>query len=437
MQQVLFHIPIGAIKEWLPDFPLIVYLAAAVLAFALGGWLDKRSSESTQEPRHLFKTIGSVLGTLLILAGLIVFFAPERESLPIFGYGAMLFVAFVACTWLACYLGLREEIAPAHVQDTAILIFLFGIIGGRLTFMFVAEPESFDWRFPQIIGQFFLLWRGGLVFYGAAIGGVVGYFVAHRLILRKQRISPWRMADLVAPCAALGLAVGRVGCLLNGCCYGNVAVCEHCPGIHFPLSSPPRGEMVRRGHHTAAGFALKGDYQTIAALDPEAPVNLQPGDKILQVNGQQVGSLDEKKNEVRTVFTLFTSDWPLGQNHVDMRVRHPDGQDEDVHYRPLTLGLHPTQIYESISMVLLLLLMLAYTPLRPQAGAVMVLFMFGYAIHRFLNESLRTDTDPVAFGLTLSQNISILVIGFATLLALWLRIKTLRARAAPAPTVTV
>lgn len=432
MRQVLFWIPIRDIAAFLPDFPLIVYVAAAVLAVGLGSWLDKRRSEGAAQPRQGFKVLGSVLGALLLVAGVIVFFAPDTEWLPIYGYGTMLFVAFVACTWLASYLGSREGISPVHIQDMAIWIFLFGIIGARLTYMFFAEPDDFTWSFPTIIGQFFRVWDGGLVFYGSAVGGLIGYFFAQRFILRKHGIPTWKIADIVAPCAALGLALGRIGCLLNGCCYGDVAVCEGCPGLHFPLSSTPRFAMVARGHQTAAGFTLK-DNDTIGAVEPDLPVNLRPGDKILQVNSKDVNALDPKRNEVQTVSYLFARDWPRGKNDLTLRVQHLSGGIEDVHYRPLTVGLHPTQLYESISMLLVFFLLLAYTPFRRQPGAVMVLFMFCYGIHRFLNEELRTDTPPVVFGLTLSQNLSILVLGFAVILALWLRIKTVRSRGGTPP----
>jgi prolipoprotein diacylglyceryltransferase len=83
---------------------------------------------------------------------------------------------------------------------------------------------------------------------------------------------------------------------------------------------------------------------------------------------------------------------------------------------PTTIGLHPTQIYESISMALLLFCLLSYSPYKSRDGLLMVLFMFGYGVHRFLNEMLRTDTEIVAFGLTLSQNISVVVLIAATIL---------------------
>jgi phosphatidylglycerol:prolipoprotein diacylglycerol transferase len=90
-------------------------------------------------------------------------------------------------------------------------------------------------------------------------------------------------------------------------------------------------------------------------------------------------------------------------------------------FTPWTLKLHPTQIYESISTLLLFFLLMAYYPFRRHDGEVMVIFIIGYSIHRFLNEMLRNDTDPVAFGMTLSQNGSILFLVVGLILAgqLW------------------
>ena len=63
-------------------------------------------------------------------------------------------------------------------------------------------------------------------------------------------------------------------------------------------------------------------------------------------------------------------------------------------------------------------LLLTFYPYRRKDGEVMVLFMFCYACHRFLDEMLRIDTEAVAFQMTLSQNISLLVLAAAVVLAL-------------------
>jgi phosphatidylglycerol:prolipoprotein diacylglycerol transferase len=90
-------------------------------------------------------------------------------------------------------------------------------------------------------------------------------------------------------------------------------------------------------------------------------------------------------------------------------------------FSPRTIGLHPTQIYESISTGILFVLLLAYYPFRRHQGELLALFLILYPIHRFLDEMLRDDTKPVAFLMTLSQNGSILVfaIGLAFLTWLW------------------
>jgi phosphatidylglycerol:prolipoprotein diacylglycerol transferase len=326
-------------------------------------------------------------------------------DIPIYGYGFMLFVAFVLCTWLACRLAMREGIHPQRIQDLAIWMFVSGIAGARITYMI---------QYSVPVWQFYKIWDGGLVFYGSAIGGALGYFLAYFFILRKYRISSWKMADIIAPCAALGLCLGRFGCLANGCCYGNVAAPD-CPAISFPLSAPPRYVMVDKGYQTAAGFTLVGDSSVVRDVEPNSPAwkaGLRSGDKITKINGLPVengaGDLDAR---------MHVKSWPRGKKDLTLTVRH-GGEERALSFEPWTIPLNPTQLYESISMALLLAVLLAYYPFRRHDGEVMVLFMIGYAVHRFLNEILRVDTDPVAFGMTLSQNISVLVLAGGVILGL-------------------
>ncbi len=81
-----------------------------------------------------------------------------------------------------------------------------------------------------ILGAFFKIWEGGIVFYGSAFGGAIGYGLFYWFVMRKLNISGWQLADAVAPLLALGLAIGRIGCYLNGCCWGQVACEETCTG---------------------------------------------------------------------------------------------------------------------------------------------------------------------------------------------------------------
>jgi phosphatidylglycerol---prolipoprotein diacylglyceryl transferase len=348
--------------------------------------------------------------------------------LPIFGYGMMLFLAFVASTWLAGRLSPRAGIPSQRMQDLAIWLFIFGIIGARITYMIVdyhGEPIDLG----DVAGKFFKIWEGGLVFYGAAIGGFVGYWFASVLPLRRYHLFSWKMADVVAPCAALGLAVGRIGCLLNGCCYGNVA-CPDCPALRFPLSAPPRYQLVESGYQTTAGFTLKenaGGAPTVDKVEPGSAADkagLQTGDRIVRVDGQEVVS----DNSLASYLGKL---WPRGKNDLSLSILRSEGARPGVTqlktlpaFSPWTIGLHPTQVYETISMVLLLGVMLLYWPFRRRDGELMVIFMLGYAVHRFLDELLRDDPRGKLFaGMTISENGSILLLiaGLVLLVVLWRR----------------
>jgi phosphatidylglycerol---prolipoprotein diacylglyceryl transferase len=342
---------------------------------------------------------------------------------PIFGYGMMLFLAYVFCTWLASWLGKKEGIPPQKIYDLGVWLFICGIIGARVTYM-IHFRDQVEWT----LASFVSLWDGGIEFYGAAIGGVVGYCGAYFFMFRKLNISTLKIADIIAPSAALGLCLGRVGCLLNGCCYGNVA-CPDCLAICFPLPTSPRYDLVNKGFQTAAGFTLSDTSDQVALVEPGSPAaraGLRDGDEVLAVDG---------KKGVRVDAALGSSkEWPRGKNDLVLTVRHADGNVEDIGpFVPRTIGLHPTQIYESISTGLLFLLLLAFYPYRRHAGEVMVLFMLCYAVHRFINETLRNDTQPVAFDMTLSQNGSIIVLVAGLVLGVWLWRKTPRIDAPLAP----
>jgi phosphatidylglycerol:prolipoprotein diacylglycerol transferase len=329
--------------------------------------------------------------------------------LPIFGYGMMLFVTFVVCTWYAGRRARNEGIAPRYIHDLAVWIFLGGLVGARTVYMI---------QYRQSIDQFFRIWEGGIVFYGSALGGLVGYALAYLLIIRRHGLSSGKLMDIIAPAAAIGLAIGRVGCLLNGCCFGSVA-CEQCPAVRFPMSSPARYSLVREGYQTSAGFVLGSGTSNamVRAVEdgsPAAVSGLRANDVIVSANGQAIRSAGDLRQ-------YLWEDWPRGQSELQLDVRRGEDKVAFPAFRPLTLGLQPTQIYESISMLLLFSLLTAFRPFRRHFGELMVLFMLGYSIHRFLDEMLRNDTEPVAFNMTLSQNGSLvllaagLVVGFLLL----------------------
>jgi phosphatidylglycerol---prolipoprotein diacylglyceryl transferase len=343
------------------------------------------------------------------------------EGLPVYGFGLMLFLTFVTCTWLASRRAVKEGIKPQFIQDLAIWIFVGGILGARIAY--VVQPQN---KVP--IEQFFKIWEGGLVFYGAAVGGIIGYALAYYVIIRKHGLNTRQIADIVAPTVAWGLMLGRLGCLFNGCCYGHVSCPEpNCsilhfpPAITFPVHSPPWYSLVGKGYQSGTGFTLQGhgygEPAVVGVVDPDSPAStagLQSGDRIVSVNGKDVTTSDD-------LTTYVLRDWPRGQTEIQLTVQRGDQTIPLQTFSPRTFGLHPTQIYEAISMLLLFLLLNAYYPFRRHYGEVFLLLTICYCVHRFINEMLRNDTDAMfGTGMTLSMNVSIVFFAVAVGLWIWL-----------------
>jgi phosphatidylglycerol---prolipoprotein diacylglyceryl transferase len=154
------------------------------------------------------------------------------DGIPIHGFGVMLFFTFIICVYVLARLAAKwgTNLPKDRVQDLVIVVFLGGLIGARVTYMIV---EDKGWK------QFLRIWEGGIVLYGGIITGMLAFLAFYHLFLKKAGVSLWRLADVAGPALALGIALGRVGCFLNGCCYGHVAP-EQCPSVPFPLWSISR-----------------------------------------------------------------------------------------------------------------------------------------------------------------------------------------------------
>lgn len=341
----------------------------------------------------------------------VLFWIPP--GIPIYGYGSMLFLTFLACGWLGARLGRRFGIAPEVYWELIVWLFVSGIVGARVTYVI-----QFWGSFRNLL-QIVAIWDGGLVFYGSIFGAIVGYWLADRGLQKRYPHNRWELLDTVAPCIAVGLLIGRVGCLLNGCCFGAVAGAG-CPAVTFPLAGAPRFAMVDRGVQTTAGFTLDREFQRridwVELGSHAEEAGLRVGDVIEKVNDVNVIQREKGREYFGLLHDAFRSGWPRGKNDLTLVVRRGERPVEIGPYSPRSVPLHPTQLYETISMTLMLGFLLAAFPYLRRRGVLMVLFMIGYACHRFLNEMLRTDTGEVAFGMTLSQNISILVFASALVL---------------------
>jgi phosphatidylglycerol---prolipoprotein diacylglyceryl transferase len=330
---------------------------------------------------------------------------------PIYGYGFMLMLAFLVGWQLAERRAKRERVHPDHLWGIAFPVFLGGIIGARL-FSRIMEPEPGGFWY-QIV-SFLQIWHGGLILYGGVPGGLIGYWWAYCKIVKPNKLSTLRIADIVAPSLAIGLFFGRIGCFLNGCCWGDVADPVALPWLQdkpavtqFPASSPPQRKCVIENYQTAHGFLLGDDGRTVELVEDFSPA---------WAAGLRAGDVVEKVGDVEGHLFRALAEWPPSEP-LRLSISRSGVKHELTFELPRSLPLIPTQLYSSLDGLVLFLLLTAFYPFRKRAGEVTVLLMLAYAVNRFFIEQLRMDNPPDYFGLTLSQTISILM--FAGGLALW------------------
>jgi phosphatidylglycerol:prolipoprotein diacylglycerol transferase len=138
-------------------------------------------------------------------------------TLPIRWYGLMMAAAFFGGLWTATRRARGTNISGDTITDVTLWLMAGSIVGARVVYVTTYWKQEFA---GQPFSEVFMIQHGGLVFYG----GLLGAFAVGVGYLSWKKLPVWRIADILAPSIALGSVFGRVGCLLNGCCYGRA--CE-------------------------------------------------------------------------------------------------------------------------------------------------------------------------------------------------------------------
>lgn len=145
----------------------------------------------------------------------------------IYSYGACVAAAFLVGILMAASRAKRYGWEAETIYDMSFYILLAAIAGSRLLYI-LGNPEEFishPW-------EIFMVWKGGLVFYG----GVFAAMLAGAVYLRRRGLSVAEGFDMFIPSLALGHAIGRFGCFLNGCCFGKISSLPW--AVSFPEGSP-------------------------------------------------------------------------------------------------------------------------------------------------------------------------------------------------------
>jgi len=191
---------------------------------------------ATKNKRPISKTVSDLGFVWIAAAAVVVFLLPRIEThvddgtpngwtigLPIRGYGVTLMLGVISAISIAMSRCKKAGVSQDDFFSLATWVIVFGLIGARVFYVVQKWSEIEGTTFVQKLYTSLKFTEGGLVVYGSVIGGLIAVL----LWTRKRKIPLLPTADAVTPAFFIGLAFGRIGCLLNGCCYGGT--CE--PGL--------------------------------------------------------------------------------------------------------------------------------------------------------------------------------------------------------------
>ena len=252
MRQTLFYIPTEIFGVPLFRFGVLFW---AVLLFFLwrilrGLLAAKRSDDWASD-----LVVGAIA---LVIVALVAPSLDRGSGLPVRGYGVFLMLGIVAASIFAIVRGRKLwNIPPELIISIVVVEVVSGILGARIFYVaeywrsfIIADPGSgIDWR--ATVWNVLNLTQGGLVVFGSIIGGILTTLI----YLRMKRLPLLATMDIFAPALMIGIAIGRIGCFMNGCCFGGV--CDAVPpGVVFPAASPSHYYQMEHGLVSLGGFNL-------------------------------------------------------------------------------------------------------------------------------------------------------------------------------------
>ncbi len=435
MRQTLFYIP-----AQLAGFPVFGF-GLALCVLLIGTLLA--AAWRFSKTKKLDEDVWSYLGLALVGGVVLGVVAPavmEPQGFPIRGYGVCLLFAILAALGLVVHLGGKRGISADQVFSLCIWAVVSGILGARLFYviqyhekMIIFGPGGGLDVIATLISVVNIA-SGGLVVFGSILGGMLGSVI----FMIRNRMPVLPTFDAMAPAMMLGLAIGRIGCFLNGCCFGGVT--DACCGVVFPEGSPPHIHQVIHGETWYDGLKFKEEKHgnttrvRIADIQPggKAEEAKMPKDVTLhRIGGMIVHKIEWRKIEttadaINAIYELHRRARPGDDLRFDVYMHDGDTETKPfyVGYTPTVVRpVHPTQLYSSAAAVCVCLILLGLGRLdsfRKRDGAVLAAFLLLYPVVRFHLEMIRNDEGSfMGTGLTISQVVSIGVFVAGCLLAVY------------------
>ena len=129
----------------------------------------------------------------------------------VYSYGLFIALGFFTAIFLIEKESEKKAIPPAKISRLCLITFIFALLGARA--MYVLTNFSYYTKDPL---EILMLHHGGLMFHGGIIAG----FITAWVYLKKSKLPILPVLDIIMLYLPLGQAIGRIGCFLNGCCFG-------------------------------------------------------------------------------------------------------------------------------------------------------------------------------------------------------------------------
>ena len=314
--------------------------------------------------------------------------------LRVLGYGLMLVCGFLLAVGLTRWRARRAGEDPDNISRVGIVALVAGVLGARLAY--VIENWSHFARSDNVLGDVFNITSGGLIYFGGLILATAAVIVT--VIVRRRPVR--RYVDIVAVGVMVGLAFGRAGCLLNGCCWGARCRDDWSLSARFPMYSHPL-------------LKLGGDRDNVFS---EGTVGPSP------VYSHQLAA----DGDALSVNPLLTG--PDGRLILPSEF---SPEQIDAALASKSLAVKPAQILGFFNALILASVLSLFYRMRRREGQVFALMLALYPITRFLLEMIRADNEHDIRRLVLTHNQITSLVMFLGGIGLFILLKRLPPSAGP------
>ncbi len=148
-------------------------------------------------------------------------------TFDVHSYGVILALAIVLGVLLAGFIGEKRGCDRFDISEVGLWTVIIGILGAR--FVYVIQYTDFYFSHPELLLNFR---RGGIAIQGALLFG----FSATAWTCHRRNINVFNGLDIYINPVLMGMAIGRIGCLLQGCCYGRLCDPNLPWGVVYPAA---------------------------------------------------------------------------------------------------------------------------------------------------------------------------------------------------------